>query len=131
MSPPTPATPPAPPAPPAPPTPLGAISFNVQCRLMQDLCAAINMKSCAQCSFHLNVIKHTISFGYSQDSLYVFFCFFSISHAGRSESSFSAPCTSQGKFQKKNTKMYIYNIRNKPPKMYSLNGEGLLLFRKP
>lgn len=44
-------------------SPFGAISFNVHCRLMQDLCTAINMKSCAKCSFHLNVIKHTISFG--------------------------------------------------------------------
>jgi len=42
---------------------------------MQDLCAAINMKSCAKCSFHLNVIKHTISFGSPIDSWYIFFVY--------------------------------------------------------
>lgn len=40
---------------------LGNSPLNAHCRLMKDLCGAINMKSCCEMRFHLNVIKHTMS----------------------------------------------------------------------
>lgn len=43
------------------PLPLGNSPLNAHCRLMEDLCLAINMKSCCEMRFHLNVIKHTMS----------------------------------------------------------------------
>lgn len=53
---------PIPPPPPAPPHPHGGNTpLNAHCRLMKDLCGAINMKSCCEMRFHLNVIKHTMS----------------------------------------------------------------------
>lgn len=49
------------PSPAPPPSHWGNSLLNAHCRLMKDLCGAINMKSCCEMRFHLNVIKHTMS----------------------------------------------------------------------
>lgn len=106
-----------------PPTPaprLGNSPLNAHCRLMKDLCGAINMKSCCEMRFHLNVIKHTMSLPHSaipppsisislSVSLSLTHSLFLLA-AGGPESSFSAASTSQGEYplryyQKKGDKL--------------------------
>lgn len=111
-----------PPAPSALPAPhLGNSPLNAHCRLMKDLCGAINMKSCCEMRFHLNVIKHTMSLPHTALPLYLplspsLSVSLSLTHplfflaAGGPESCFSAASTSQGEYplryyQKKGDKL--------------------------
>lgn len=100
---------------------LGNSPLNAHCRLMKDLCGAINMKSCCEMRFHLNVIKHTMSLPHTALPLYLplspsLSVSLSLTHslfllaAGGPESSFSAASTSQGEYplryyQKKGDKL--------------------------